>query len=311
MVVSSHLRSLQALEAALRVGSLKGAADALSITPAAVGQRIKALEDYLGVDLLNRGRSGLVATPALSPALAHLKAAFREIEAVTEALDLQRSHEIHLAVTSDFAELWLKPKLGDFRSAHPNIRFCINGAGDAPLRLGAVDCEIAFGPILGDENRDLMFRDFLTPLTSPENDQRTARLDPSERLEGFPLLHLDFYREDPAAIDWSGWVATHGARRTAPERGMRFQRIAAVVEALAADAGFAICGLALLRDVLADGRLVAPFPPSVGAWTNHAFQARFREDALRRVQIRKFRAWLKEQAQATACWLDTQAETER
>ncbi|MBI1340459.1 LysR family transcriptional regulator [bacterium] len=308
MVAPSHLRSLQALEAALRAGSLKSAADMLSITPAAVGQRIKALEDYLGVDLVTRGRSGLAATAALSPALSHLRAAFREIEAATEALDLQRMHEIHIAAISDIVDLWLKPKLGGFREAHANIRFCINGEGDAPLRLGAVDCEIAFGPVVEGENRDLLFRDFLTPITSPENDKRTARLDPNERLEGFPLLHLDYYREDPAALDWSDWVAAHGARRTAPERGMRFQRIAAVVEALTADAGFAICGLALLREMLADGRLVAPFPSSAGAWTSHAFQARFREDGLRRGQIRKFRHWLQEQARDTAGWLEAQAK---
>jgi LysR family glycine cleavage system transcriptional activator len=130
----------------------------------------------------------------------------------------------------------------------------------------------------------------------------------AERLGGFPLLHLDFYREDPAALDWSDWVAAHGARRTAPERGMRFQRVAAVIQALMADAGFAICGLALLQELLADGRLVAPFPPSAGAWTSHAFQARWREDAMRRAQIRRFRAWLNQEARSTARWLEAQAE---
>ena len=62
----THLRALQALELALRTGSLKGAAGILAITPAAVGQRIKALEDYLGTELLVRGRAGLRATPALA-----------------------------------------------------------------------------------------------------------------------------------------------------------------------------------------------------------------------------------------------------
>src|SRR5271154_6459699 len=75
MVAPSYLRSLQAIELALRLGSLTKAADALSITPAAVGQRIKAIEDYLGLELVVRGRSGLQATPALSAALQHLHAA--------------------------------------------------------------------------------------------------------------------------------------------------------------------------------------------------------------------------------------------
>ena len=66
MTAVSHLKSFQALELALRTGSLKAAADALAITPAAVGQRIKALEDYLGIDLVVRARSGLCPTATLS-----------------------------------------------------------------------------------------------------------------------------------------------------------------------------------------------------------------------------------------------------
>ena len=71
----SHLKSLQAIELALRFGSLRKAADALSITPAAVGQRIKAIEDYLGLELVVRGRSGLPAPPAVYDALGHISAA--------------------------------------------------------------------------------------------------------------------------------------------------------------------------------------------------------------------------------------------
>ena len=63
MTMPSHLKSLQAIELALRSGSLAKAAEALSITPAAVGQRIKALEDYLGLELVVRGRS---ASPELA-----------------------------------------------------------------------------------------------------------------------------------------------------------------------------------------------------------------------------------------------------
>ena len=57
-MTSSHLKSLQAVESAIRFGALTREAEALSITPAAVGQRIKALEDYLGLELVVRGRSG-------------------------------------------------------------------------------------------------------------------------------------------------------------------------------------------------------------------------------------------------------------
>lgn len=303
MVAPTYLKSFQALELALRVGSLKGAADALSITPAAVGQRVKALEDYLGVDLLVRGRSGLMPTPALQAAAEHLSAAFRELQAVADMLELQRGHEIHIAAASDFAELWLRPRLKAFRAAHPNMLFCINGEGEAPLRLGPMDCEISFGPRRDSPDTDPLFHDFLLPISSAENTERVSHLPFRDRLEGFPLLHLDFYKDDPDAPDWAEWVETNGLHRTAPNRGIRFQRITPVLEAVQVNAGLAICGLALISEMIEDRRLSLPFPIATGAWTSHLFQARFRVDALARPQVRHFRAWLLEEAKATETWL--------
>jgi LysR family glycine cleavage system transcriptional activator len=301
MTAISHLRSFQALELAIRTGSLHAAAEALAITPAAVGQRIKTLEDYLGVDLLARGRSGLRPTASLAAALPHVTAAFRELEAAAALLDLQRGQEIHIAAASDFAELWLRPRLGAFKAEHPNVLFCINGEGEAPLRLGLVDCEISFGAPR--ESGDTLFHDFVLPISSPENTNRVAKLSELERLEGFPLLHLDFYKNDPVAPDWGQWIARQSLRRTAPERGIRFQRIMPALEAVLADAGLAICGGALLSELIEDGRLSFPFPATTGSWTNHAFQARFRSDALIRPQVKRFRDWLLGAGAATANWL--------
>lgn len=299
MVAPTHLRSLQALELAVRTRSLKRAADILSITPAAVGQRVKALEDYLGVDLLVRGRSGLTPTPALVAALPHLEAAFRELAAAADTLDLHRGHEIHIATVSDFADLWLRRRIGEFQTRHPNISFCINGEGDAPLRLGPVDCTITFDAPADSAAVDRLFPDFVLPVSSPENARRISRLPKRKRLEGFPLLHLDFYRNDPAAPSWPAWVEQNEFHRSAPERGMRFQRISAALEAVLADAGLAICGLALAADLIDDGRLTLPFPTSTGCWTQHEFQARYRPDALSRPQIARFRAWLREEGLKT------------
>lgn len=299
----SHLKSLQALDLALRLGSLQAAARALWITPAAVGQRIKALEDYLAVDLVVRGRSGLRPTAELAGALEHLRAAFRELDTVATMLNLQRGDEIHIAATSDFAELWLGPRIEEFRAEHPHVLFCINGEGDAPLRIGLVDCEISFGPQRRGANDDVLFADFLLPVGSPENARRISSIALRDRLEGFPLLHLDFYKEDPSALNWANWIETQRMRRTQPNRGIRFQRIRPALEAVLANAGLTICGLALLAAYVDNGTLSLPFPPSTGRWTQHAFQARFRPDALLRPQVKHFREWLVRQAAVTSTWL--------
>jgi LysR family transcriptional regulator, glycine cleavage system transcriptional activator len=299
----SHLKSLQALELALRLGSLQAAASALWITPAAVGQRIKSLEDYLGIDLVVRGRSGLRPTAEVAGALEHLRLAFQELNVVTAMLNLERGDEIHVAAAPDFAELWLKPRIESFKAAHPHALFCINGEGEAPLRIGQVDCEITFGAQRANAGDDLLFRDYVLPISSPENTRRISRVALRYRLEGFPLLHLDFYKDDPGALNWPSWTRAHRLKRTEPNRGIRFQRIRPAIEAVRANAGLTMCGLALLAPYLEDGSLSLPFPMSTGHWTEHAFQARFRHDALLRPQVKRFREWLAGEAKVTADWL--------
>ena len=301
-----YFKSLQALELAVRTGTLKAAAEHLGITPAAVGQRIKALEDHLGVDLLVRGRSGIRPTRELLVALAHISAAFRELETVTSILDFQRVHEIHVVADTDWAELWLKPRLPSFKAEHPQILFCVNGVGDVPMRLGQADCEIWFGESRGGRAENELFRDYLLPVSSPENTKRVWRMATADRLEGFPLFHLDCYRNDPDAIGWPQWVKKYGYRKTAAERGIRYLNIVQALESVYADAGLLICGLALIQPQLESGRLSIPFSHSQGAWTGHAYHAAFRESALRRIQVCQFRSWLLELSKETARSLQKQ-----
>jgi LysR family transcriptional regulator, glycine cleavage system transcriptional activator len=303
MVAPTYLRSLQALELAVRNGSFVGAAERLGITPAAVGQRVKALEDYLGVELLSRGRTGLRPAPGLEPALPHLARAFEALDAAARELELQRGHELHIAAASDFVDLWLGPRLHRFRAEHPNIRFNINGEGDAPMRLGRVDCEISYGAPRDGVATDLLFRDFVAPITSPVNLARTARIEVTARLEGFPLVHLDFYKDDPAGLSWPEWVTANGVARTAPERGMRFRRITAALDAVAADAGVTLCGLALIGDLLEAGQVGLPYPVDTGRWSRHGFRARFRADIEGRRHVQRFRDWLLAESAATAAAL--------
>ena len=298
MAAPIFLRSLQALELAVRHGSFATAAADLGVTPAAVGQRVKALEDYLGVELLLRGRAGVRPAPGLASALPHLHRAFEALEATARELELQRGREIHIAAASDFAELWLNARLERFKAAHPNILFSVNGEGDAPRRIGGVDCEIRFGATRDDALSDLLFRDYVLPIASPENVERVSHGGTS--LEGFPLLHLDFYKDDPAGLSWPEWVEANGVARVAPERGMRFQRISAALDAVAAHAGVTLCGLALILEKLETGGVALPYPIETGRWSQFGFIVGFRAGLEGRPHIQRFRAWLVEEARTTA-----------
>jgi LysR family transcriptional regulator, glycine cleavage system transcriptional activator len=305
MAVITHLRALQAIELALRKGSMKAAAEELSISPAAVGQRIRSLEDYLGFDLLVRGRSGLQPTAELDATMAHLNAAFRELETVYRLLDFQRVHEVHIAADSDWAELWLRPRLEDFRRNNPNTLLCINGTGDIPVRVGDADCEIWFGGEQGFPGEEFLFRDYLVPISSPENTARISELPEAERLEGFPLLHLDSYTLDAGEMGWKEWTRKFGRRSTAPDRGIRYKRVQHALEAVYANAGLVVCGVALVKSQIQEKRLSLPFPIAEGAWSKGAYRARFRHAALRRTATGRFREWLLAEAHNTADELES------
>jgi LysR family transcriptional regulator, glycine cleavage system transcriptional activator len=302
-----HLKSLQALELAVRTGSLKAAAEILSITPAAAGQRIKALEDYLGVDLIVRGRSGIRPTRELEKAQSHLNAAFRELATVASILDFQRIHEIHIIADSDWAELWLEPRLAAFKAENPNIMFCVNGVGDVPVRLGAADCEIWFGAPRGRAFESPLFADYLVPVSSPDNTLRISKLPNDERLEGFPLLHLDCYRSDPHALGWPQWIEKFGHRKTAPERGIRYRQVVNALEAVYSDAGLIVCGLGLVLGKLAQGKVSLPFPISEGAWASQTYRVSFNELSMRRSQLAQFSDWLAKESNATETELRNRA----
>jgi LysR family glycine cleavage system transcriptional activator len=296
MVVTSHLKSLQALEMAIRVGSLKGAADQLGITPAAVGQRIRSLENYLGTDLLMRGRSGLQPTTDMNRGLVDLKAAFAALDRVTEDLDFQRVTEIHIVADADWSELWLLPRLDAFKKENPNILFCINGAGDVPMRLGAPDCRIEYGePGKGEQ----LFYDRLLPVVSPINIYRMDADGGKVSLEGMPFMHVEAQRDDDMHPGWPDWVTDFGYRTEEADRGMHYRNARLALEAVRKGVGFLICGLSLVEKDLAEGSVVHPFPTNKSLLAPLPYVLSVTAHGSTRPQLQRFCDWLSNQAHIT------------
>lgn len=280
---------------AIREGSLKEAAERLGITAAAVGQRIRALEDFLGADLLMRGRSGLIATPLLDLAMADLRLAFEALDRVTDTLDFQRVSEIHIVADPDWADLWLIPRLAAFRADHANILFCINGAGDVPLRLGAPDLRMTYGGDAG----EVLYHDVILPVTGPDNTRRLAAWNADLVMEGMPLLHLRTQKETPDHPGWVAWFEAYGRRREGRDRGVVAPNARIGLEAVRKDVGFLVCGLSLILADLDLGSVVLPFPAFEHLPAPQPYRVQVRHDSMTRPQIQKFLAWLRGEARET------------
>jgi LysR family glycine cleavage system transcriptional activator len=126
------LNALRVFDAAARHLSFTRAADELAVTPAAVGQQIRALEEMLGVVLFRRTSKGLELTEEAKAGLSSLRGGFLQFEESVQAMQAgQSSHVYTLAVPPDIFAAWLAPRLAAFRAANPDVRFAlVDGATD-------------------------------------------------------------------------------------------------------------------------------------------------------------------------------------
>ncbi|WP_172300369.1 LysR family transcriptional regulator [Pseudoruegeria sp. HB172150] len=144
------LAQLRAFAALAETGGMSSAGELLNVSHAAISQQVRALEERLGVKLMEREGRSIVLTPDGRRLGKTLRDAFesvtREIEDMTGA-DADRP--LQITCTPSFAARWLMPRMGSFREAHPDINLMINPTADrvdpAP---GGLDLAIRFG--LGD-----------------------------------------------------------------------------------------------------------------------------------------------------------------
>ncbi len=137
------LNALRVFDAAARHLSFTRAADELAVTPAAVGQQIRALEDVLGVVLFRRTPKGLELTVEADAGLAALRAGFLQFEVAVEAMQAgQASTSLTIAAPRDLTARWLAPRLAAIAAASPELRFTLIAA-DQPLDFTEANLDLA------------------------------------------------------------------------------------------------------------------------------------------------------------------------
>jgi LysR family glycine cleavage system transcriptional activator len=174
------LNGLRVLDAAARHLSFTRAADELAVTPAAVGQQIRALEDTLGVVLFRRTAKGLELTPEGESGLDALRAGFLQFEEAVRAMQAQQSSKtLTIAAPRDFTAKWLAKRLAAYGRTDPELRF----------HLIAADEELDFTQA----NLDLAIR-----LTD-----RSGELDGLKLAEG-SFVTVGLGQGNDGAIGWAG-----------------------------------------------------------------------------------------------------------
>lgn len=221
------LNALRVFDAAARHLSFTRAADELAVTPAAVGQQIRALEDVLGVVLFRRTSKGLELTDEAVGGLEPLREGFLRFEESVQAMQASQSGSNYtIAVPREFYAQWLAPRLALFRKDNPEVRYQLIADEDADFT---------------EANLDVAIR-----LLEGPGELEGVQLAPGSRVT---------VAAPDAADGWISWPSY-----PAPENEDALLQVGNAGQALSsalAGLGRAIMPYPLVAEALDDGRLVA------------------------------------------------------
>jgi len=295
-----HLNALRAFEAAARHSSYVAAADELNVTPAAVGQLVRGLEEALGVELFRRspvGPARLVLSDVGRRALPDLQAGFDRLAAAVERLKFARGNlGIAVTVPPAFADKWLLPRIDHFRERHPQFDLTIDTSGQlVDLISDGIDVGIRYG---GGKWTQLdatwLFADEFFPVCSPALLKGRHALTSSSQLGHHPLIHDTSMAFDPRFPTWKSWLEQANLPAANCDRGLRLNDSAAVIRAAVAGNGVALGRTSLVAAELRDGRLVRPIGEAQPF--EYAYYVIHRPQRASEPGIAAFREWLLEQA---------------
>ena len=291
------LTALRAFEAAARHLSFTKAAEELRVTPAAISNQVKALEEQYGVQLFRRMTRAVVLTEAGQSALPLLRQGFDKLSEAADRLDsLNTGGILTVSVLPFFAAMWLIPRLDRFYHAHPDIEVMVDANMRAvDLARDGVDVCIRRGqgnyPGL---NVVKLVDEQAFPVCSPRLMEGSAPLRVPEDLRNHTLLHVE--SDDFFFPEWSTWLQTAGVEGVDASRGPRFNQLGLQIQAAVEGHGVALASSVLVTDDLSAGRLVQPFELVIQA--DLAYYVICLEATAEQPRVVAFRDWVMAEASA-------------
>lgn len=247
------LNALRAFEAAARLGGFANAADELCVTPGAVSQHIKALEEWIGADLFERRSQGVRLSAFGAEVAPGFAEAFDRMGAAVHGMRSAARHKtLHIAALPSVAQLWLSPRLPKVRAALPDLSISVSAVETPPnLARELFDLGLFIRRPTGAISETVLARDVIFPVCTPAI---AARLHAPGDLMGETLLHDALWPED-----WAIWGRAALPGRTLPDKGPRFSLYSIALEEARNGAGILMGHQSLVHSALERGDLVAPF----------------------------------------------------
>lgn len=256
------LNALRAFEAAARRLSFTKAAEELNVTPGAISQQIRQLEEYAGTPLFKRTGRSVLLTDAAQASLPLVRDAFEQIGEAGRIMQAPaRKGRVMVSSAPSFAAKWLAPKLDGFHQSHEGIEAWISAdMGLTDFTTADADFAIRYGRGNYDGLKsEKLLDETVLPVCSPGLLEGADAIRKPEDLRHHTLLHDESPENDPSCPDWTSWLRARGVNDIDGARGPRLNQAILVIEAAAAGRGVALAKRAIAATDMAAGRLVAPF----------------------------------------------------
>jgi len=263
-------------------------AEELGITPGAISQRIRTIEEKSGKRLFNRSRSGLTLTQAGEQLYRDIKQAFQSLEEASDRhLDNATSNRIRVTTCSSFATSTLVPHLGDFSRLHPHVDISIETV-DRVVDLRSEPIDIAFRHGLGSYpglKSEWIVAPKMIVVAAPSLLAKGATIKMPEDCLHFPLI------QDQSKQDWPLWFKAQEIDCSGAHYGPSLSDSLMLAQAAVSGQGLALINDIYVSVELANKSLVRVLDC---AWpTQFAYYAVGLPAAFDRPVVRKFVAWTK------------------
>ena len=255
------LSALRVFESAARHESFKHAAEELFVTPGAVSQQIRLLEEHVGAELFVRDGRRVILTDAAKVAALVLKEGFEKMFEATRVMKQGLTKgRVTVSVAPSFAAKWLMPRLYDFSTANEDVDLWVSADMNmVDFAVSDIDLAIRYGNgQYSGLNVEHLLDESVVAVCSPDLFD-AAPIRKAEDLAHHVLLHDMSAENDLSCPDWAMWLKAHGAEAVDATRGPRFNQSHLVIESAVAGRGIALAKRTLAASDLAAGRLMILF----------------------------------------------------
>ncbi|MBB4234941.1 LysR family transcriptional regulator [Rhizobium esperanzae] len=286
------LRGLQAFEAIGRCGSVSAAAEDLGVSPGAVSQLVRNLEQCLGLTLLERRGRRVELSSWGRLYYVEVAKGFQQLSHAANVLTRARNETaITVSALTSVANRWVGRKIFDWQSLCPESSVRVFGHEQEP-RIGVepVDFRITYGRRAHvHEHVANLFTDWVVPACSPALILGHVLTSPHDILK-FPLLNVEWEADYKASPQWKDWAALVQADGRQTFSGLSFTLSSSAIDAAVSGRGFVLAQISMIQDELASGTLVVPF--DIRMKLSEAYYLAWDRAALEKPFGQKFHKWL-------------------